>query len=655
MNSYKAKDFLKLSIEELWQLPEEWHQIEFADGVITTHTRATIMSVLLWMPLSEYPDAPIYKAYHFGDRRLTAKAISRIVNEVIWGIHTHTNETINPEYLALQAIRCVNRLYNEGTSRLGAWVASLSLFDALDVMFEPHIQEARQKVEPTEFSIEQECYPVIEDVLRHSPSLAGNCIAEGVRSGTLKIGQVLQCFGPRGFMTDIDSGIFPRPITRSYMEGIDTLHDNMIESRSGTKSLLYNKDFLRGTEYFSRKTQLVAETVQRLHTGDCGTSLAVDYPVMENNLEGLKGKYYYLENGSLSWIRGDEKHLIGTTIRMRSVLACEHSDPAGICSICYGRISFSRPYGTNIGHYSAVNAGDKITSSVLATKHLDSTSRVEKFHLPKIESKYLRYGKEPETLYLRKELRGKPIKLTIHKEEVKNLTDVIIAPTLDEYSPSNASQLTQVLITVDEGAEGQRSDVLHVSLYNRKSSFSREVLEHIRQVKWMHDSSDNVVINLEGFDYNQPLFTLPYKHVNMYEVMKRIQTFLHSGSDSENRKLAGKARSSRLFLSKYTDPVEALSVFWTMLNERLNVNIVHCEVLLYAMMVRSSSQRDYRLPIPGLSGSFEKYNTLMFNRSLSAAMAFESQQDPLTRPGSFVNTLRNDHPYDAIAMGGAVN
>jgi hypothetical protein len=309
-----------------------------------------------------------------------------------------------------------------------------------------------------------------------------------------------------------------------------------------------------------------------------------------------------------------------------------------------------------LGQVSAVSMGDKITSSVLSTKHLDSTSRVEKFHLQKTESKYLRYGKEPEMLYLKKEYQNKPVRLVVARQEAPNLADVLMLNDLDNYPVANASQITMMQIVVDEGDQGQTYDLLRVSLYNRRSSFSKELLRHISQSRWTHDSKDNIVIDLTGFDATQPLLSLPFKHVNMHEVMKRIQSFLHSSSDTENKKLkvptSDVSRNKLKFLKGYKDPIDALATFSAMLNEKLNINIVHCEVLLYAMMVRSSAQRDYRLPKPGIHGSFENYNNLMMNRSLSAAMAYEKQSRPLVSPSSFVYAERNDHPYDLIVMGG---
>lgn len=653
MNRYNARDLLALSLDDLWELPEERHIIVFDDGEITTHTRATITSAYLWYPLQQFPGAPLFMDYHLGEDMFSSKLAVKKINKVIWGIYDFYKA--DPELLAKYAYETTNRFYNDFTVKLAPHVASMSMFDVLEVMYHPEIQKANKEVRPTQHSIEEICYPAIKSVLMDRNELLGNPFAAACRSGTASAGQVLQCVGPRGFMTDINSDIFPEPIMTGYIEGINGLYESTIESRSGSKSLLYNKELLRTTEYFNRKTQLIAEYVRNLHPGDCGTPHLLDFPVMHDNLHTLVGKYH-LVNGKLEVLQGNEEHLCGKRIQLRSVIGCVHPDAAGICSVCYGELSLSIPRGTNLGQVSAVSMGDKITSSVLSTKHLDSTSRVEKFHLQKTESKYLRYGREPEMLYLKKEFQKKPVKLVVARQEAPNLADVLMLNDLDNYPVANASQITMMQIIIGEGDDGNVYDLLRVSLYNRRSSFSKELLEHIAKTRWTHDSKDNIVIDLANFDTTQPLLSLPFKHVNMHEVMKRIQSFLHSSSDSENKKLKVQtndvARNKLKFLKNYKDPTEALVNFTAMLNEKLSINIAHCEVLLYAMMVRSSAQRDYRLPKPGIHGAFENYNNLMMNRSLSAAMAYEKQSTPLVSPSSFIYTDRNDHPYDLIVMGG---
>lgn len=658
MNHYKARDLLNMPYEQLWALPSEWHVIEFDDGEkLLARDRITKLSVLNWFPLKAYPDVPILKSYHMGSKRVTARSLVTYLNKVIWGVHDYTNEEADPEHLAKLAIESVNWLYNETTVNLSPYLATLSMFDIAEVYNHPAIREANENVTESTHGIEGVAYKKIAETFNDITQFTGNSIIEGYRSGTQKLEQLLQAFGPRGYPTDINSDIFAHPVTVGYVDGIWDLYGSMVESRSGTKALLYNKELLRVTEYFNRKSQLIAQYVQRLHKGDCGTPHLIDFPVLKNTLKAMRGKYYQKADGTMDWLRGDETHLIGTMIKMRSVIGCTHPDPAGVCSRCYGRLSFSIMRGTNIGQVSAVSMGDKITSSVLSTKHTDATSAVEQFQITGSVARYLRVGEQSETLYLKKDLANQEYRLVIKSSEATSLADVLMLKDLSAYPAESASELTHIgLIRTDEHGE-DHGDILPVSLYNRKASLSTEMLQHVQRVGWQPDNRDNIVISLSGFDMSTPFLTLPNKHVNMYEFMKRVQSFLHSGDNGDGSKLSSDkvGFTSKTYLKNYKDPIDALAAFTSLINEKIKLNIVHCEVLVYAMMIVSAQAKDYRLPVPGIYGQFEKYNKLMDNRSLAGKLAFEKQHEPLNNPGSFLYTDRNDHPYDTALMGGCMS
>jgi hypothetical protein len=658
MGCFVARDLLVMPEDELWNIPhDEYHKLICADGEMEIVGADLINSVYLWYPLIDYPNAPIVKQYvHGSDMEFKSNSNLVVLNTLLWGVHSFYEERVDPEMMALAAMRTMNRWYNVITIRCAASVTTMSILDVLEVMDHPDINHVNATVEPNRHSIEEVAYKTIERVLKDPNELPLNPIAMGIRCGTQKVDQVKQCFGPRGYVTDINSDIFEEPILKGYVEGIWDLYGSMIESRSGTKALAYNKELLRNTEYFNRKTQLIAQYVRGLAQGDCGTPHYQDVPVIKVLLKQMAGKYYLNEaTGKLDWIRGNEEHLIGKTIKMRGVMTCIHPGVGIICSTCYGRLSYSVPRETNIGQVSAVQVGDKITSNVLSTKHTDVTSRVDRLQLSKVEGDYLRYGKQEEALYLRQELKDRNVRLVIDRNEASNLADILMLKDLSGYPVTNATELSQVHIQV-ETAEGTVSDILTVSLYNRKSSLTVEALEFLRKNKWEYDSRGNIVMQLNDFDITKPILILPNKHVNMYEVMKRIRSFLHSGSDDGAKsKLDPLEYSGKIYLKNFKDPTTGLLVFANMLNEKLKINIVHCEILVYAMMVRSAVNRDYRLPKPGISGVYEKYNRLMLNRSLSGAMAFEKQHEPFNNPACYMTLDRDDHPYDGVLLGGKMN
>lgn len=657
MGRYTARELLAMTDDQLWEIPEdEYHTLTCDDGVMEIVGADMINTVLLWWPLLDYPQVPVLREWvHDSEMEFKSNSNLVILNRLLWGIHTYHQNRVDPEMLALAAIRTMNRWYNIVTVRRSRSVTTMSILDVLEVMDHPVINAANASVEPNRHSIEDVTQRQIKEVLQNPKELSLNPISLGIRCGTQKVDQCMQCFGPRGYVTDINSDIFNEPILTGYAQGIWDLYGSMIESRSGTKALLYNKELLRNTEYFNRKTQLIAQYVKDLAEGDCGTPHLIEVPVLPGLLKQLAGKYYLTEDNKLDWIRGNEKHLVGKTIKMRSILGCIHPGSSTVCSVCYGRLAYSIPRQTNIGQVSAVQVGDKITSSVLSTKHTDVTSRVDRMELSKTEGEWLRYGKLEEALYLRTEMMNRNVRIVLDRNEAANLADILMLKDMTGYPASNATSLTQIHIQM-ETAEGTISNILNVSLYNRKSSLTVDVLEHLRKRKWEYDPRGNLIIDLTGFDVTKPILVLPNKHVNMFEVMKRIRSFLHSGSDDGTRsKLDPTEYTGKVYLKNFKDPVDGLMAFANMINEKLRVNFVHCEVLVYAMMVRSAVNRDYRLPKPGIHGVFEKYNRLMLNRSLAGAMAFEKQHEPFNNPASYLTLDRNDHPYDVVLMGGKMS
>jgi len=657
MNRYSARDLLAMEEAALWALPEERHVVVFDDGEIETHTRATIISVYFWYPLTFYPEVSLLKDFHLGKGRLSGGSILDRMNRVAWHIHQQLGEPADTETLAHQVFKTNNRLYNAIITNLGRYVTTMSLIDALQVMEHPDIKKANAAVQPNTASIAK-TYEVIKKTLLTSDDLIGNPIAESLRSGTIKMGQALQCFGPLGDRTDVNSDIFRAPITRGLLEGVPGLYGNLIESRSGSKALAFNKELIRDTEYFNRKLQMVAAYIQRLHHGDCGTSYSIQFPVMREMFKTLVGKYYYAkqEDGSvvLDWITKDHTHLIGQTIQLRSVLGCTHPDPQGVCSTCYGRIAFSIPKDTNIGQVSAVDTGDKITSAVLSTKHQDSIGGVDKFQLGQVESKYLQYRGMDEVIFLKKKWMGRKLIVTIHHTEAKNLADILMVRKINLYPIRSASQITQILFSIADCDEPIR-DMLTVSLHNRKASFSHAMLQYLVKKRWTHDDSGNIVIDMSDFDPEKPFLVMPMKHVHMHEVMKRIGTFIQSKSDDKGIKLDKSSQANingKRFLTEYRNHTEALIHFNQLINEKLYVNLVHSEMLLFAMTARDKDNGDYTFPKPAIKGRFARYNELMENRSLGGLMALEKQQAAVTHPRLFLNQNRPDHPYDVMLMGG---
>ena len=683
MKKYHANDLLKMSSDELWSIPDDKHIVVFDDGELEAWGRETILSVHYWNPIRYYPLTPISKHYHVASIGFNATKIIRALERVTWGIVRHyrsLGKEVDMEHMSILIRETDCLIYNMATTKKEVIknVTTLSAFDFIEVMRHPAIKEANDNVEPNHHSIEEVAYKKITEALKTAPELDKNPIAISVRAGTVPVGQVLQCIGPRGFTTDINSNIFKYPIMNGYFEGISTAYGKAVETRSATKATSYNKEMISDTETLNRILQLACQTVENLHPGDCGTTTTIEMPIVDDILKCLLGKYYIDEKGRERVIHGNEKHLIGKTIQMRSILGCMHPDPIGVCAKCYGKIAENIPRDTNIGHVAAYTIGDIITSIVMSTKHLDSTAHVDPFVLTDKEVKYL-HKKDPtkDILYFQRLLRGKKYSIVIFSEEAPAISDLSLVRDVDCLIPKRIASMSKILIEVENEETGvMEREELQVSLYNRRASFTPFALSFIKRRGWEYindiDGQGNAYMNsrktasakkyiridMTGFDVREAFIELPFTHVNMLEYKKEFEKFIFSGSDSSTPNFPARITrrknepKPKMSVTDFDNPTDALVAFLTRTNKKIFTNVVHREVVLYAMMGRDVKGGDLRLPKPGITGQFASKDEVLRGRSLSGLCAYQMQGKTIFSYSAFTNVNRPDHPLDLILTGG---
>lgn len=239
----KARDVLALSKDELWALPHSNHLVlTFDDGEVTTTTKRTIYCAYLWNIHRAYPKTPLLTRHHMGMERISSKVHNTLLETVYrdWYDTYCQDPAYDREACWKLLYETVNEVYNDFTQRIDDHVATLSILDFVEVLDNPVIREANDAVVPTQKSI-NDTYDTITKALIEDQSLNHNAIAQAVRSSLVDIKQVLQCVGPRGFLTEINSTIWPQPITVGYAQGMRSLYDSMIESRSAAKALMFAK------------------------------------------------------------------------------------------------------------------------------------------------------------------------------------------------------------------------------------------------------------------------------------------------------------------------------------------------------------------------------------------------------------------------------
>lgn len=649
---YAARTLLNYTVEQLWDMLTGEFELHFDDGFIVTNWKETIYSAYAWEFHRNYPNTPMLMKHHvksvLNGKRLGSGTHLTLLGNVMWSTHDHyiNDPVVNRDILSEMIYRITNKMYVDLTYRLEEYVISMCYVDIAAVINHPRVQAIKAKMEPSKKSI-KDTYDGISEILHNGVDLPNNPISMVVRSGLVNEMQIKQCIGPRGYMTDIDSFEFRHPIMRGYAEGIRLFHDSLIESRSASKALLFSKSPLQEAEYFSRRLQLMSQIVQNLHHTDCGTTEYLrwtvrDKVVLDNetlfqgDLKNIEGKHY-LEDGVLKTITTSDKHLIGKTLLMRSVLHCAHPDPYGVCSVCFGELSLSVPEGSNLGHMCCTSMTQKSSQSVLSVKHLDGSSTIEAIRLQQETKKYLAVAQGGSSYLLAPALKGKNMKLVIATQYAPNLTDINNVREIEDLNIGMVSMIPEIGISIIN-AKGEEEPLVELSVteQRRQSSMTYGLLNYIRRVGWGSDANGNYTVDMKDWDWNEPILSLPLKHFNMSDHSKEIADMLES-SVKEMRK-RDKGVSPDAFLVEFSDAV----------NNRLSVNLAVLEVTLYGAMIVSAEKQDYRLPKPGTERGLGVMETSMDRRSLAAAMAYEGQYNNFIDPYSFLLTNRPNHILDGV-------
>ena len=639
-----ARDLLNYSKEELWRIPEDEFNLVFDDITIVTQVRPTIYSAYLWNIHRHYQHTPLYAHHHMQDGYMSNKQHLQLLENIYrdW-FSTYANDnTVDIEDLWKLIYQTVNEIYNDFICRLDGYVSSLSGFDIMEAVFNDEVLQANQEVAPIQSSIDQ-TYDRITESLKNDASLKYNPIAMAVRAGTVDLKQVHQCIGPRGFVTEIDSTIYPQPITVGFAHSIRKLYDSMIESRSASKALMFAKDPLSECEYFNRRMQLVAQNLRDIVYTDCGSKHTLSWTIEPSELKVLEGMHY-LDGDMLKTIQINDHHLVGQTVELRTVFGCQIEDRQSVCSTCYGQNAYSIPRQTSVGQVAATALGEKISQLVLSIKHVDGSSKVEDIELDPMYYSYVVPGSENSTLRLSPELHGLPVKIVVNAHEAKDLPGIYRMDLDQDIDITSFTEMRDVKFLIgDENRDEQHEIRVPVSMGSRYGSLTANALRYIQNHRPSLDQYGNYVIDLTDWNPDYALFKLPLKHANMIDFQKRVERALFSSSKESKR--------DSLALARYKNAATpAVKDLLALINQSLSINVSHVLVMAYVMTARSPREFDYRLPIGGESFEFVELKKIMEYRSLGVKMAYESQEEVMGMPESYVFKDRPSHPLDELLL-----
>ena len=184
------------------------------------------------------------------------------------------------------------------------------------------------------------------------------------------------------------------------------------------------------------------------------------------------------------------------------------------------------------------------------------------------------------------------------------------------------------------------------------------MLNYLKEHGWSLNEKGFYVCDLSHWDFNEPAFILPMKHLNMLEYMDVIKTFIESSSSQEDKNASMTSRSTKKPTDDKRNRIvncdslsQALMDLHVLVSEKLGVNIVHLEIIILSILARNPDRMDHRLPRPQDQKVFGTYKQNMELRSLTGQAAWMNQALMLISPTSFALTNRPKHPMDMVFMG----
>ena len=211
------------------------------------------------------------------------------------------------------------------------------------------------------------------DILKNDPK--GNLLQPILLSGTGIKNKQLSEFSISGNLKpDIVGKTIPIPINSNFIVGgLSNLTNYYIDSLAGRKALIMSKLEMGNSGHFSRMIMLLVSSIQlSKDTDTCNTvhPIKINLKTVEH-LKKMIDRYYRTKySREYKIIKGDEYHLIGEDIFIKSPATCACGD--SICKTCYGDLYYTnRDIG--IGSYASTKITEPVSQNILSSKHLLTT------------------------------------------------------------------------------------------------------------------------------------------------------------------------------------------------------------------------------------------------------------------------------------------
>ena len=166
--------------------------------------------------------------------------------------------------------------------------------------------------------------------------------------------------------------MFPRPVDTDWLWGIQDKDQFFMTANINAYALYMSKSIIQRAGVINKIAAMIAQDTT-IAEHDCGTKTFVEYDIPdENTLKTLRFKYMVKDDGSLEEITLDHKHLIGTTVKVRSIYTCCAKN-GQVCELCFGTNArwnkSTKEYRKDIGVEFTKIEITPVSQDIISTKH----------------------------------------------------------------------------------------------------------------------------------------------------------------------------------------------------------------------------------------------------------------------------------------------
>lgn len=633
MIKISAREILLMPRLQVHDIQDGVYEVTYDDGtVIQNKKKDLVLNRYAWEMIAAYPMTPIVPSCDvktiIGNGHFNGDTHIRLLENTFKHVCEHNNLHFyyQKDPLCKLTYKIFNWIYNEVVHRAGASVSTIDATDFINLIRTPEISKIHANLRPTPESIDR-AYKEIRYYMMNSGS--NNRFVRAYSSKAINENQANQCIGPRGIVTDLDRTVFKQPIMSGFIRGMASLYEVTTESRTAAKSLNANDTHIKTSEYASRRIQLLTMSVNGVDVNDCGSQDYMDMLVTKDVLDNIKGKYYVKEDGKLDWIRGNESHLVGGIVKLRTSLGCHAPDKQKICTTCLGKVSENFKENSNLGYTMTAFLMEKMTQTILSTKHLTHSVKKSLIKLEGAVNKYFHTDDE-NNIFFNKDLDLRGLFLILPNSKLNKLVDVLNLPHTN-IALNKIGELETVIMR-DSKHKTPFQETVDISYKDRHSIITKPLLEYIKSVKMESDSRGNFVIPLDNFNKEHPVFNNPLKETNIISFVNRIATMIESNKD------------------KVYDPYEKLISIFTTVIDQFKCNLSVIEVIVYATTTFNVYNNNYKLGRGSVHPRSESKTLLFRHRSASQLLIYEEQSKELisNAPVIFSNINRMNHPSDVL-------